>query len=71
MERMSILLNRNNESIQLGADNYLTYIGNVLNNALITASIDTTIDQDITLTGQLANAADIITLEAVWVEVVK
>lgn len=37
--------------------------------AVITASIDTTVNQNIVITGQLANSADTITLEAYTIEV--
>jgi hypothetical protein len=62
--------NRNSESAQIGfniaSTNSFTTVGS--GSPPATASVDTSTDQDIVITGQLANAGETVTLEACLVE---
>jgi hypothetical protein len=61
--------NRNATNSQVGNSTIQgNFSGNA--NAAITTAVDSTADQNITLTGQLANAADTITLESYLVELI-
>jgi len=60
--------NRNSAGAQLGYD--AVGLGSTAN-ALITATLDTTVEQELVISGQLANAGDSITLQAYIVEVLR
>ncbi|MBI5562763.1 MAG: hypothetical protein HY894_07945 [Deltaproteobacteria bacterium] len=62
--------NRNSASSQIAYWGGLTTFGSVTSGN-VTAAIDTTVDQVISITGQLANTGETITLESVVVEVLK
>ncbi len=60
----SVIRNRNSQSSQV------SYAGSA-SSAIVTASIDTTINQTLEITGTLALASETITLESVIVEVLR
>lgn len=59
-----IIRNRNSQSSQVA------YAG-AASSTVITGAVDTSVDQTLTVMGQLANAGEIITLESVVVEVLR
>lgn len=61
--------NRNATNSQIAPPNISTIWGGTTS-AVVTGSVDTTLDQAITITGQLTNAADSFTVESVIVEVI-
>jgi hypothetical protein len=62
------IANRNATNSQVGAPANLQAVFGVSTTALVTSAIDTTADQDIVFSGQLANAGDTITLEEYLIE---
>lgn len=64
------LQNRNNVASQVGNPTNSAGYGFVTN-AAATSAVDTSLAADIVITGQLANAADTITLEAYFIEIAK
>ena len=65
---VALLSNRNSQSSQVRAFDTPSSFGNSAN-ALATTAIDTSVAQNLTFTGQLANSGDTITLERYLVEV--
>lgn len=67
-QAMTIIRNRNATNSQIGYDQATVMTFGSSTNANQTSSVDTTAAADIVIRGQLANAADTITLEAYTVE---
>jgi hypothetical protein len=63
------IANRSSASQQVGMPGNFAGVGNSTG-AVTTGTVDTTAAQDITITAQLANAADTITLESYLVEII-
>ncbi len=72
-QALVLIRNRNSQSMQIGAPVAYWGIGNfgAPYGALVNASIDTSIDQSLVVTGKLTLASENITLEAVDVEVLR
>ena len=66
---VSIVRNTNSESSQKIGTGVTAGLG-VSSAAIVTLSVDTSVDFTISMTGQLANAADTLTLEGFFMEIV-
>ena len=68
---VTIIQNRNSASSQVGATAAVANAFDASASAVTTGAIDTTLAKNLTITGQLANAGESITLESYIVELVK
>lgn len=63
--------NQNSESSQIGAASFMAPIGDPASGVVITASIDTSVNQTLQITGELGNAGDTMGIAAVEVYISK
>lgn len=66
-----IIRNRNAENSQVAAAQSQIYSYGYSTDPVLTSTIDTSVDQTLTVSGQLAVATDTITLESVYAEVLR
>ncbi len=71
LQQKMMIRNRNSESSQVAAAATQLYSFGYPNAAVLTAAINTAVDQTLQVTGQLAVATDTITLEDMFAEVLR
>ena len=69
IQQLQLLRNRNSQSSQVGIPAALGNLFNGTSGAPLTATVDTSVAQDLVFTGQLASGADTLTLESYLVEI--
>jgi len=71
VQTMAVIMNRNNQAKQAGYALTAPALAGSSTSAIVTGTVDTSVSQIVTLTGNAATAGDIITLEGYIMEVMQ